>query len=122
MSEVAVRAEVASGGAIVAPLTSSAVLEPGGAAGRYRLSGALVFATARTTHAAGCRALSGSASDVGVDCSGLTRADSAGVAVLLDWLAEAKRNARHLRYEGLPDSVRAIARISEVDDLLESGV
>ena len=114
---------MASGGAIVAPLTSSAVLEPGGSGRTLPPErSARVRHGADDTRSRLPRAFGVRLGIAGVDCSGLTRADSAGVAVLLDWLAEAKRNARHLRYEGLPDSVRAIARISEVDDLLESGV
>lgn len=51
-----------------------------------------------------------------------TSANSAAVAALLDWLAVVHRAGGHLRYEGLPDRVRAIAEISEVEELLETGV
>jgi ABC-type transporter Mla MlaB component len=42
--------------------------------------------------------------------------------VLLDWLAFAKRSERSLRFRSLPQQVLAIARISDVQDLLEKGV
>jgi len=48
--------------------------------------------------------------------------DSAGLAVLLDWLGAAKRRGRTLRYTHLPADLTALARISEVEDLLERGV
>jgi phospholipid transport system transporter-binding protein len=54
-----------------------------------------------------------------VDCAGVTRADSAGLAVLLDWLAWGRRKSRALSLTNLPESLIAIARISEVDELLQ---
>jgi phospholipid transport system transporter-binding protein len=48
----------------------------------------------------------------------VARGDSAGLAVLLDWLAWARRKSRPVRLENLPASLVAIARISEVDGLL----
>jgi len=53
-----------------------------------------------------------------VDCSGVARADSAGLAVLLDWLAWGRRKSKPVTYENLPASLVAIAKISEVDGLL----
>jgi phospholipid transport system transporter-binding protein len=49
-------------------------------------------------------------------------ADSAGLAVLLDWLSAAKSAGRSLRYAHLPQELVALARISEVDELLARGV
>ena len=57
-----------------------------------------------------------------VDCSGITASDSAGLTVLLDWLAMAKRDGRSLRFVNLPKSLISIAKISEVDELLQTGV
>ncbi len=57
-----------------------------------------------------------------VDCSGITASDSAGLTVLLDWLARAKHNGQSLRYVNLPAGLLAIAKISEVDGLLQAGV
>jgi ABC-type transporter Mla MlaB component len=42
--------------------------------------------------------------------------------VLLDWLARAKRDGRSLRYVNLPAGLLAIAKISEVAELLQTGV
>lgn len=91
--------------------------------GRLALRGALDFGTATVARAAGvAHFLRGGARDWIVDCSGLDTANSAAVAVLLDWLATVHRAGGHLRFEGLPERVRAIAEISEVGELLESGV
>jgi phospholipid transport system transporter-binding protein len=91
--------------------------------GKFAASGALTFATARSARETGLAAFGATSSrEIQVDCSGITAADSAGMTVLLDWLAFAKRSARSLRFGSLPEQVRAIARISDVQDLLEKGV
>ena len=87
--------------------------------GRIVVTGELTFATARDAREIGTLVLESSrATTLVIDCAGVGRADSAGLAVLLDWLAWARRKARPLKLENLPHSLVAIARISEVDGLL----
>ena len=87
--------------------------------GRVVVSGELTFATARDAREVGTLVLEGSnAPNIVVDCAGVGRADSAGLAVLLDWLAWAKRRSKRVKLENLPASLVAIAKISEVDGLL----
>ena len=89
------------------------------AAGRIAVTGELTFATARDARQLGVLVLESSrATQLVIDCSGVTRADSAGLAVLLDWLSWARRKSRSLKLENLPASLVAIAKISEVDGLL----
>jgi phospholipid transport system transporter-binding protein len=93
------------------------------APGRFEVHGALTFTTARRAREQGLQALRASrARDIEVDCSGVVASDSAGLTVLLDWLAHAKREGRSLRFTNLPAELLAIARISEVDELLQRGV
>jgi phospholipid transport system transporter-binding protein len=89
------------------------------ASGRITVTGELTFASAREARQLGLLVLEGSRADrIVVDCTGVTRADSAGLAVLLDWLAWGRRKSRAVSLENLPPSLVAIARISEVDGLL----
>jgi|SRR3954470_7067715 phospholipid transport system transporter-binding protein len=89
------------------------------APGRVTVDGALTFATARNARELGLLVLEASRAErVVVDCKGVTKADSAGLAVLLDWLSWGRRRSRAVSLENLPDSLVAIARISEVDTLL----
>lgn len=93
------------------------------APGRFSVRGALIFATARRARSDGLLALrTSSASALEIDCSAVTQADSAGLAVLLDWLAVSKKAGRRLRYTGLPAGLMAMARISGVAELLQQGV
>jgi phospholipid transport system transporter-binding protein len=88
-------------------------------AGRVVVTGELTFASAREARQLGLMVLESSRADrIAVDCAGVTKADSAGLAVLLDWLAWGRRKARAVSLENLPASLVAIARISEVDELL----
>ena len=89
------------------------------AAGRIVVTGELTFASARDARQLGVLVLESSrAARLVIDCSGVTRADSAGLAVLLDWLAWGRRKSRAVTLENLPASLVAIARISEIDGLL----
>ena len=89
---------------------------------RLGASGPLTFATARAARLAGLEVLRSGAQPLQIDCAGLTAADSAGLAVLLDWLAAAKLAGRQLQLRALPDGLLALGRISEVEQLLSTGV
>jgi phospholipid transport system transporter-binding protein len=89
--------------------------------GRVVVTGELTFASARDARQLGVLVLESSrAQSLVIDCSGVTRADSAGLAVLLDWMAWGRRKSRPVALEHLPVSLIAIARISEVDELLQA--
>ncbi len=87
--------------------------------GRVVVTGELTFASARDARQLGLLVLDSSRAErIVVDCSAVTRADSAGLAVLLDWLAWGRRKSRAVSLMNLPAALIAIARISEVDGLL----
>jgi ABC-type transporter Mla MlaB component len=87
---------------------------------RLAVRGALTFATARLASEAGLRAIAAApARPLEVDFAGVTAADSAGLAVCLVWLSAAKRDGRELHFANVPARIRSLARISEVDSLLE---
>jgi phospholipid transport system transporter-binding protein len=96
---------------------------------RLDVRGALTFATARFAYEAGLRALRKNGASNGrngaagaafqVDCAGVTESDSAGLAVLIEWLAAGERLGRKVHFSNLPDGIRAAAQISDVSALLE---
>lgn len=90
--------------------------------GQVEVRGALTFATARNARAAGRRLIEMSGdSALEMDCGGVTESDSAGLAVLLDWLALAKRYGRRLSFKALPAPIRAVAQLSNVEGILNQG-
>lgn len=93
------------------------------APGQFAAKGPFTFGTARLAREAGLAAFGATSSkSIQVDCSGITSSDSAGMSVLLDWLAFAKHSGRSLHFGCLPEQVQAIARITDVLELLEKGV
>jgi phospholipid transport system transporter-binding protein len=56
-----------------------------------------------------------------IDLSQVTEADSAGLAVLVEWLATARKRGSTIHYEGIPAQILAVARISDLDELLTDG-
>jgi phospholipid transport system transporter-binding protein len=94
-----------------------------GGSGRLLAEGPLTFATARRARELGLDAIDAAAGGaLLIDCQGVTVSDSAGLAVLLDWLAAAKAQGGSLRFEHLPQGLAALGRISEVSELLGRGV
>jgi phospholipid transport system transporter-binding protein len=56
-----------------------------------------------------------------IDLSGVTLSDSAGLALLLEWVTWANHTVREIRFIGMPERVRAIAKTTEVEGLLARG-
>ncbi len=87
---------------------------------RVQVKGALTFATARAAREASLTILDRSQSrePLTVDCSGVGVSDSAGLAVLIDLLANATTRGRTVQFWNLPHGIVAAAKISEVDTIL----
>jgi phospholipid transport system transporter-binding protein len=87
---------------------------------RARLSGALNFATVRTLLAEGQSAINGGRAAI-IDLSAVSQSDSAGLALLIEYLSIAKEAKRALHYENIPAQIQELARLSEVEALLNTG-
>ena len=96
--------------------TGRAKLESLGA-GRFRVSGVLDASTAREV-------LEQSESrfeqfkELDVDLGGVGESDSAGLALLIEWLRLARQGEKTIRFANVPAQIEALARISEVEDLI----
>jgi phospholipid transport system transporter-binding protein len=84
--------------------------------GRARVTGSLHFTTVSALLAAGVAAINAGRSVI--DLAGVTGSDSAGLALLIEWLSVAKAAGRALRYENIPSQLQQLARLSEVEELL----
>jgi phospholipid transport system transporter-binding protein len=90
------------------------------APGRIVVSSPLTFETARRVYEAGLRRISGDGSPlIIVDFAGVPDADSAGLAVLIEWRRQAWLRGQRLNFANLPPQISAIAHLSEVSELLE---
>jgi phospholipid transport system transporter-binding protein len=85
--------------------------------GRARVGGALEFRTVTALLPSGTEAIEqGRAS--ALDLAGVTLSDSAGLALLIEWLSVAKAAGRTLRYENIPSQLRQLSVLSDVDELI----
>lgn len=88
--------------------------------GRFSITGTMGFATV-TRILERSKELFADLPVIKLDLSGVTHGDSAGLALLLEWINWAKAYQREIHYLGIPAQILAIARISEVEDLLQGG-
>lgn len=87
---------------------------------RSCVRGSLHFTTVRELLAAGGVAIEAGKA-AAIDLAGVTGSDSAGLALLIEWLSIAKASGRALRFENIPSQLQQIARLSEVEGLLAPG-
>jgi len=84
--------------------------------GRLLVSGELSMKTVPALLAQNClRDISGT---IEVDLQDVQRADSAGVALLVEWQRTARQQQQDIRFQNIPSQMLAIARLSGVDELL----
>ncbi|MGH8477561.1 MAG: STAS domain-containing protein [Methylococcales bacterium] len=53
-----------------------------------------------------------------IDLSGVSRADSAGLALVVEWMAKARRGNTEIHFLNMPRQMREIAGVTEVDTIL----
>ncbi|MDX9740294.1 MAG: STAS domain-containing protein [Gammaproteobacteria bacterium] len=87
--------------------------------GAYLIGGELGFSTVPDLLERG-RAIfeGGSAAPLELDLSGVTRVDSAGLALLIEWLKVARRTRREISYVNVPEQMVAMARVSGLENFL----
>jgi phospholipid transport system transporter-binding protein len=56
-----------------------------------------------------------------VDLSGVTEVDSTALSLLLEWRREAIRNGREVRFRNLPASMKSLAELYGITELLGEG-
>ncbi len=84
---------------------------------RAMLSGELRFDTVGSLLDVGNRVI-GEGRITVIDLASVSAGDSAGLALLIEWLSVARSVKRPLRYENIPSQLQQLARLSEVEELL----
>lgn len=85
------------------------------------LQGELTFDTVAALWQ-GSDALLAQGTNLVVDLQGVTRADSAGLALLVGLLRKAQQNGKSLKFTHIPEKLLAIAGVSGVAPFLTQGV
>jgi phospholipid transport system transporter-binding protein len=79
--------------------------------------GALSFGTVTALLSEGSEAVAAGRAAL-IDLAGVTASDSAGLALLIEWLSIAKAAGRAVRYENVPAQLLQLARLSDAEGLL----
>jgi phospholipid transport system transporter-binding protein len=85
--------------------------------GRFKVFGALNAETV-TELLKDSEAAFQAATALDIDLADVPEGDSAGLALLIEWLRLAKRRQQTIHFKNVPPQIAALARISEVENLL----
>ena len=85
--------------------------------GRFALSGDMSFETANQILKSS-ESLFQQHTVLEIDLSGVGKADSAGLALMLEWKAQAGQRDASIQFIEIPKSLLAVAKTSEVSDLI----
>ncbi len=88
--------------------------------GAFELSGDLTFETVQENFEMGKKLFS-DYSHLILDLTDVTRGDSAGLALLIEWLRFAKQQKKSLKFTHLPRQLLMIAKVSSLDILINHG-
>ena len=87
--------------------------------GQYKITGELNFSTVPHLFGHSTWVESDPSSSLSVELGEVTRADSAGLSLLLSWVRRAHAHQKTLAFKQVPEQLRNIARVSGVAELLE---
>jgi phospholipid transport system transporter-binding protein len=86
--------------------------------GHFAVVGELGFDTVRGLLASGRSQFVVADAEFEVDLSGVSQSDSAGLALLIEWLKQASQSGKTVRFTRVPEQLRALAQISEIESFL----
>lgn len=86
--------------------------------GRATLAGALTFESVAGLFGETQKLFRGPQPVTLIDLSNVTNADSAGLALLLEWQSMQRAASRQLEINNAPDSLISLARLCEADDVM----
>jgi phospholipid transport system transporter-binding protein len=85
--------------------------------GQFALRGELSFQTAIAALDAS-KGLFSPHRELDIDLAGVGRVDSAGLALLLEWVSWARSQSRTVRFRNIPQQILSMAQMSEVESML----
>jgi phospholipid transport system transporter-binding protein len=86
--------------------------------GQYFLAGSLTFANVPNVYAEGNALFDSDTAALTLDLQGIERTDSAGLALLLEWLRNAQQKNKTIRFRNIPPQLQSMIRLSGLDDIL----
>ncbi|HAZ41820.1 MAG TPA: anti-sigma factor antagonist [Methylococcaceae bacterium] len=108
------RKRIEKGQARMSPLR----FDPQGRTGGFLLTGEMTFRTSAPAIREAASIIDAAYTPLQFDLSGVSRADSAGVGLLIEWQRLAARARCELRYTNMPKSLESIMRVTGVLGML----
>ena len=87
--------------------------------GSFVIDGELVFDTVPDLLLSSRPLFETPGATIGLDLHGVTRGDSAGLALLVEWLRAARQGGKTITFRNIPDQMIALAKVSGLDALLQ---
>ena len=88
--------------------------------GKFLISGLLEFATATQLARQGNELFKIEGDALVLDLGGVTRSDSAGLALLIEWRRVAEQRKQTLSFSNIPQQLLDIAEVSGIDKLIST--
>lgn len=88
--------------------------------GVFEISGRMTFQTVPQFLAHTDKLLQGNARPVTIDMQGVTLADSAGLALMIEWLQLALAANREVVFANIPEQVRDLIRVNGLTQVFQS--
>lgn len=85
----------------------------------YRVEGDLTFDTVSDLHRQSAAWFGTHTGQLMLDFSGVGRTDSAGIALMLEWIETASKQGQHLRLENLPTQTSQYIEINGLSQLFK---
>lgn len=86
--------------------------------GTFELKGPLTFATVPQLIERGAAwREAGLSEEITIDLGQVSRADSAGLALMVEWQRLARENQHTLRFVNIPEQLRRLIRVSALENL-----
>lgn len=98
-------------------MSASVSLEEGNGSPTCMIQGVLDFDTARDVLDSVAKHIADNAT-LDIDLSGVTQTNSAGLALLIEWLATARRTDHSVTFHHIPDGLRQLAGVCQVEGLI----
>ena len=98
--------------------TESFVLKQGKQKGEFELAGVLDFTTVPEIMKQNPVFSETTVDTINIDLGGITKSNSAGIALLIEWLRQARNNNKAIYFQNIPDQLLEIAKISDLESIL----
>ncbi|MDH5409561.1 MAG: STAS domain-containing protein [Gammaproteobacteria bacterium] len=86
--------------------------------GQFEIKGEINANTVPELWRAASSLINGANADMVFDLHAVTRSDSAGLALLVEWMRQARDKNVGIKFRNLPEQMMAIAKVSDLEEII----